>query len=184
MRKLYLFTMLTLPVFVNLAHAEDEAMKAYADRHDFFATMVDTLPGRWEGQYANGSYDDPRGEWRPIIVEYEVSAGGTALVENYLTPDDSVIMTTVYHQDNNDIRATHFCGAMNHPRMVTSGFDADRHTLSFDFVDVANLKSANDYHSRGIDVRLVDRDEVHVTFSGLEDGKESTRVFALERVKN
>jgi len=91
-------------------------------------------------------------------------------------------MTTVYHQDVNDIRATHFCGAMNHPRMISRAFDPETGTMRFGFVDVSNLKSPGDYHSREIELTVVDNDNVRVTFHGLEDGEESSRVFALSRL--
>lgn len=180
--KLLATAALGLGLWMTAAAAETASEQlAYPSRHEFFATLLETLPGHWEGQFADGSYDEPTSEWRPTRVDYFATAGGTALVENYLGKDDSVIMTTVYHLDNNDIRATHFCGARNHPRMVSRGYDAESQTISLGFVDVANLKSANDYHSRNIELSLVDEDTVHVTFFGLEMGEENSRVFALQR---
>ena len=167
-----------LPAFAEKASAP----MAYPDRRAFFETLVETLPGRWDAQYADGSYDNPTSEWRPTRVDYYVTSGGTALVENYVGSDEGVYMTTVYHLDNNDIRATHYCGARNHPSMMSRAFDADTRTLSLAFVGVSNLESPDSYHSRDIELSLVDEDNVHVTFFGLQDGKENSRVFALKRV--
>lgn len=167
----------------NQSGGEESDVLAYQDRQAFFADMIEMLPGEWEGQYANGTYAEPTSEWRPIRVDYYVTSGGTALVENYKGSSDAAVMTTVYHLDNNDIRATHFCGTMNHPRMVSRAFDPATRTLTLDFVDVANLKTSNDYHSRAIDISLVDEDNVHVTFFGLQEGDENSRVFALKRVR-
>ncbi len=150
----------------------------------FFDTMAEVLPGNWEGQFADGSFDNPTSEWRPARINYHLTAGGTAIVEDYFGQDESVVgMTTVYHQDNNDIRATHFCGAMNHPRMISREFDAESKTMSFGFVDVSNLKSPEDYHSRDIDLTIVDDDNIRLTFFGLTDGKRNSRVFAFSRKK-
>ena len=172
-----------LAAAASTAFAED-GPAAYPDRQAFFETLVETLPGRWEGRFASGSFDNPTSDWRPTRVDYYVTSGGTALVENYLDEDGSVSMTTVYHMDNNDIRATHYCGARNHPRMVTRGFDAATRTLSLGFVDVANLKTPDTYHSREIELSLVDEDNFHVTYLGIQDGEESSQIFALKRVED
>lgn len=155
------------------------------DQLAFFETLKETLPGRWEGQFADGSFDIPTSEWRPTRVDYYLSAGDTAIVENYLGRDESTVgMTTVYHLDNNDIRATHFCGAQNHPRMIARAFDPVTRTLALGFVDVTNLKAVDDYHSREIELTLVDEDNIRLTFFGLEDGERNSRVFALSRMRN
>jgi hypothetical protein len=149
----------------------------------FFERLAEVLPGNWDAQYASGSFDNPTSEWQSTRVEYSLTSGGTAIVEDYLRQEGSVpYMTTVYHQDNNDIRATHFCGAQNHPRMISRMFDAESKTMKFGFVDVSNLKSPEDYHSREIELTIVDKDNVRVTFHGLEDDQQSARVFALSRM--
>lgn len=150
---------------------------------EFFATLRDVLPGNWEGEVADGTYGNTTSEWRPLRVDYHLTAGDTAIIEDYVTVGGTdVYMSTVYHLDNNDIRATHFCGAMNHPRMIARSVDLDESLARFDFVDVSNLKDPRDYHSRGLDLRVVDRDNVRVTFHGLQDGHTSSRVFVLRRM--
>jgi len=166
-----------LPAFAD----KGSVPMAYPDRQAFFAVLIDTLPGCWDAQFADGSYENPTSEWRPTRVDYYVTSGGTALVGNYLSSDDNVYMTTVYHLDNNDIRATHYCGAKNHPSMVSRGFNADTGTLTLGFVDVSNLETPDSYHSRDIEFSLVDENNVHVTFFGLEEGEENSRLFALKR---
>ena len=168
-----------------MAETESKSGSAREGKHAFFDTLMETLPGRWAGRYADGSFDNPTSEWRPTRVDYYLTAGDTAIVENYLSRDESSVgMTTVYHLDNNDIRATHFCGARNHPRMITRGFDPESRTIAFGFVDVANLKTPDHYHSREIELTLVDEDNIRVTFFGLEDGQSNARVFALSRMEN
>jgi hypothetical protein len=55
--------------------------------------------------------------------------------------------------------------------------------MSFGFVDVSNLKSPEDYHSRDINLTIVDDDNIRLTFFGLTDGKRNSRVFAFSRKK-
>lgn len=161
----------------------DSAKVTNESKLAFFDTLAEVLPGNWDAQYANGSFDNPTSDWQSTRVEYSLTSGGTAIVEDYLGQEGSVpYMTTVYHQDNNDVRATHFCGAQNHPRMISRMFDPESKTMKFGFVDVSNLKSPEDYHSREIELTIVDDDNVRVTFRGLEDGTRSSRVFALSRM--
>ena len=53
--------------------------------------------------------------------------------------------------------------------------------MSFGFVDISNLKLPEDYHSRDIDLTIVDDDNIRLTFFGLTDGKRNSRVFAFSR---
>lgn len=172
---------------VQPAIADESISEKAADEvaNEFFGTLRDVLPGKWEGEYADGSYENPTSEWQPLRVDYHLTAGDTAIIEDYVVVGGTdVYMSTVYHLDNNDIRATHYCGAMNHPRMIARSVNLDESLASFDFVDVSNLKAPEDYHSRGIDLRIVDADTVRVTFHGLEEGQTSSRVFALRRMKS
>jgi len=171
---------LSILAFPALAEG-DSSPQAFPAQRAFFVSLVEILPGEWDVRYANGSYDNPTGEWRETRVKYSVTSGGTALIENYVNSDDEAYMTTVYHLDNNDIRATHYCGAMNHPNMVSRAFDEKTRTLSLEFAGVSNLDTPDSYHSRDIELSLVDENNVHVTFYGLESGKKSSRVFAMTR---
>lgn len=168
---------------VAAADEVDSANVTNESKLAFFDTLAEVLPGNWDAQYADGSFDNPTSEWQPTRVEYSLTSGGTAIVEDYMSQEGSVpYMTTVYHQDNNDIRATHFCGAQNHPRMISRTFDPESKTMVFGFVDVSNLKLPEDYHSRDIELTIVDKDNIRVTFHGLEDGTRNSRVFALSRM--
>ncbi len=146
-----------------------------------FDVMTGILPGKWRGAWADGTAENPTSDWTETTVEYEVTAGGSALIENFTDEQGRPYMTTVYHKDNNDLRATHFCGARNHPRMIARHVDLDRRVVEFDFVDVANLKSADSYHSRGLSLEIESDNEVVITFAGLQDGQGNTRVFKFRK---
>lgn len=179
-----IFGLISLAVLSSPVLADDtSSLQAFSAQRAFFASLVETLPGEWDVRYADGSYDNPTSEWRETRVKYSVTSGGTALIENYLGSDDDAYMTTIYHLDNNDIRATHYCGAMNHPNMISRAFDEATRTLSLEFAGVSNLDTPDSYHSRDIELTLVDENNVHVTFHGLENGRKNSRVFAMTRAE-
>ena len=173
------------PTFAENSEPEAELQDSAPSRADvvdrIFARMTEVLPGRWQGEFADGTADNPTSEWTGTIVEYEITAGGTALMENYVDASGNPYMTTVYHKDNNDLRATHFCGARNHPRMIARKIDTKSDVVVFDFVDVANLKTVESYHSRGLSLEIGSDNSIVLTFKGLEEGKGNSRVFRFRK---
>ncbi len=168
------------------SHGEDAGVAELSNTRvttveSIFDVMTEVLPGKWQGAWADGTAEKPTSDWTETTVEYEVTAGGSALIENYTNKQGRPYMTTVYHKDNNDLRATHFCGARNHPRMIARKVDLDGRFVEFDFVDVANLKTVGSYHSRGLSLEIESDDSIVLTFSGLEGGQGNTRVFKFRR---
>ena len=152
-----------------------------AAAQSIFKLMAETLPGKWQGAFADGTADNPTGEWTETSVEYVLTAGGTAIIENYVDKEGRPYMTTVYHQDNNDLRATHFCGARNHPRMIARRISPEDKAVEFDFVDVTNLKTLDSYHSRELSLKILGKNSIVLTYTGLENGVSSARTFRFER---
>jgi hypothetical protein len=146
-----------------------------------FDAMASVLTGNWEGQVTNGTFDAPT-EWRPVRVEYRLTANGTALIEDYLFNEGPKVgMTTVYHKDNNDLRLTHYCGAANHPSMIARDFDPETRSLKFDFVNITNHKSPESYHSRQLILTIVDNDNIEITYHGLKNAKVNSQAYRLTR---
>jgi hypothetical protein len=83
------------------------------------------------------------GEWEstegpvPTKLIYRVTAGGSAVVET-IFPGQPHEMVTVYHMDGETLMCTHYCAAMNQPRMRCTKLDGD--TLAFQFLDITNAK--------------------------------------------
>lgn len=147
----------------------------------FFGALKETMTGSWEGQYTNGTFEQPT-DWDPVRVEYRLTANGTALIEDYLYGDSpSVGMTTVYFQDRGDLRLTHYCGARNHPSMVATMLDASRRQVRFDFTNISNLKNPDDYHSRQFELDIVSDDHVRIQYNGLQNGKIASQAYDLKR---
>ncbi len=146
----------------------------------FFDTLADVLTGTWVGQWTNGTFEDPA-EWHAVQIEYRLTANGTALVEDYIYPE-GLGMTTVYHKDNNDLRLTHYCGAGNHPDMIARDFDMQARTVRFDFTGITNHASPDSYHSRKLELEIVDNDHVKIIYYGRHgEGHWRPQAYVLTR---
>jgi len=123
-----------------------------------------SLAGDWERHRADGGAE---------VVRYHVTGGEKVVWEEFLgrTPDGVRSMATAYHLDGDDIRATHYCGAGNQPRLRAATWDPERQVLRFDFVDVTNLKASDAYYTTGIELQFEGDDRVELRFQGTEAGQ-------------
>ena len=146
-----------------------------------FRLIKQHLSGEWVGEVTNGTVEEP-GEWRPVQVEYLLTGNGSAIVENYFFGDaETPGMTTVYHPDGNDLQLTHYCGAQNHPRMKWTAYDKDTRTYGFRFLDITNLQSEADYHSRSLDLTLIGDDNIRIAYAGEVSGRTAVQTYNLAR---
>jgi hypothetical protein len=125
------------------------------------------LVGQWDAT-------SPEGKTR---ITFQVISQGSALMET--TVEEG--MVTVYHPDGEAILMTHYCAAGNQPRMRAQGSRGD--SIVFQFVDAANLKGSSDGHMQGLVIKFQDKDHVTEEWTWIADGKETTSVFHLQRVK-
>jgi hypothetical protein len=137
------------------------------------------LTGNWQGTF---EWTGARTATGSMNATYYTTGNGSALVEN-LIMEGTPIMTSVYHLDGADLRMTHFCGAQNQPRLKAGRVDLKRGAIDFDFVDITNLRSAAAPHVHGLELRLLDRNHVSITFLFQDNGKESQEHIALKRVE-
>jgi hypothetical protein len=133
--------------------------------------------GAWEGTL---EWSGARSGKGALKANYSVAAAGSAVVEE-LVMNGVSSMTSVYHVDGADLRMTHYCAAGNQPRMRAQGWKGN--TLSFRFVDVANLKSPSDGYMSSLNIKLEDADHVTAEWTYRDNGKETTYAFHLQRVK-
>ena len=90
-------------------------------------------------------------------------------------------MVTMYHLDGNSIMMTHYCSAGNQPRMRAKRSQGN--TIVFQFVDAANLKRSADGHMQRLVIKFQDKDHVTEEWTWKADGKETTSLFTMQRVK-
>lgn len=153
----------------------------YAPPSAYLDTLKSVLTGSWSGRFTNGTFEEPT-EWMPVRVEYHVTSGGTAIVEDYFNNNsEDATMTTVYYKDNGNLRLTHYCGAQNHPRMIARSVDPEGRQVVFDFTDITNLATADSYHSRQLALRLVTDDHIQIQYHGLQNGKIYSQAYDLRR---
>lgn len=131
---------------------------------DAFAQLK-TLVGHWEEQKS--------GENKPTL-DIELTAGGTTLLEKLHAVEQgkAVEMVTMYYLDGAQIKLTHYCMAGNQPTMRGS-YAPDTKTLTFDFENATNLKSANDGHMHHAVYKFIDNDHFQTTWTFQKDQKDA-----------
>ena len=137
--------------------AEEE--KAQASQLDTLKRLV----GDWTCKMKHGDVE------HDATITYKLTAGGSAVVETEF-PGTEHEMTTVYHQDGDDLVLTHYCMLGNQPRMKAErGGPADK--LTFKFTGVGNLKSEKSAHMHDLTLEIVSDDHVKATWTLYKDGK-------------
>lgn len=128
-----------------------------------------SLAGKWIGEDQNGN---------PLRVDYKVVSGGNALFES-MSSGEQPEMVTMYYPDRDEIMLSHFCLLKNQVRMKTT--KVDPHTFEFHFVDATNLVNPSQPHMTKLLLRREDENRTVQVWTHLENGKESTTVFHLNR---
>jgi len=141
------------------------------DAASHFARMK-SLAGTWKGTGPEG---------KSVTVTYEVVANGSVVMERMQTEGEPA-MITMYHLDGDDLMMTHYCSAMNQPRMKAKATEADN-TVAFELIDITNLAKPTDGHMQKM--RLTFQDEEHITthWTFKKGDQEHSTPFELQRVK-
>jgi hypothetical protein len=131
---------------------------------DAFAQLK-TLVGHWEEQKASESKS---------ALDIELTAGGTTLLEKFRMVEQGkpVEMITMYYLDGGQVKLTHYCMAGNQPTMRGS-YAPESKTLTFDFENATNLKSANDGHMHHAVYKFIDNDHFQTTWTFQKDQKDA-----------
>ena len=133
-----------------------------------------SLDGEWEGNMNEG------GKQMPATTSFRVVSGGSAIL-NVLGAGTPHEMVTMFHMDNSDLLATHYCAAQNQPRfrMVPS---SEPNAINFDFKDATNLSSPTAPHMVGVKIVFVDATHHYADWTFLDNkGQKSTSRFEFRR---
>ncbi|MGE5175182.1 MAG: hypothetical protein ACM3JJ_02305 [Hyphomicrobiales bacterium] len=133
--------------------------------------MLKSLVGTW-------SMKDEKGN--VMHVKYELVAGGTTLMES-LEPAGEPLMVTMYHPDGANLVMTHYCDAGNQPRMRAVKPAAGAKTISFRFLDVANLTSPKEGYMHDLDITLEDADHMTQVWTWKGPDKTGKETFVWTR---
>jgi hypothetical protein len=127
--------------------------------------QLKSLVGHWEEQKAS--------EYKSTL-DIELTAGGTTLLEKFRMVEQGkpVEMITMYYLDGGQIKLTHYCMAGNQPTMRGS-YAPETKTLTFDFENATNLKSANDGHMHHAVYKFIDSDHFQTTWTFQKNQKDA-----------
>lgn len=132
-----------------------------------------SLAGEWEGNLNEG------GQQIPTTTSFRLVSDGSALLDvlGAGTPHE---MVTMFHMDNEDLLATHYCSAHNQPRlrMVPS---SEPNVVTFEFKDATNLPNPATAHMVGLKITFVDANHHFEDWTSVENGKKSTSRFDFRR---
>ena len=142
--------------------------------------QVVAAPGNAEGfvqlKSLVGHWEEQKVSQNKSTLDVELTAGGTTLVEKFRVVEQGkpVEMITMYYLDGGQLKLTHYCMAGNQPTMRGS-YAPETKTLTFEFENTTNLKSANDGHMHHAVYKFIDNDHFRTTWTFQKDQKD---VFA------
>jgi hypothetical protein len=151
-------------VALMAALAGSRQVAAASGSADAFAQLK-MLVGHWEEQKASENKSS---------LDIELTSGGTALLErsHMVEQGKSVEMVTMYYLDGGQLKLTHYCMAGNQPTMRGT-YAPESKTLTFDFENATNLKSANDGHMHHAVYKFIDSDHFQTTWTFQKDQKDA-----------
>ena len=128
------------------------------------------LAGNWQGT----SYDG-----KTVKVTYEVVSNGSVVMER-VAHEGEPDMITMYHMDGSTLMMTHYCSAMNQPRMVADPGD-DGNVVNFTLKDITNLADKKAGHMRGAKLTIKGNNTLVHQWTYTEAGKEMSVPMELTR---
>lgn len=134
---------------------------------------IKRLAGEWQGKDQDG---------QPATVSYELTSGGTAVMER-LTPGTNPTMVTIYHLDGDKLMLTHYCARNNQPRMRASDIDAGTGTVVFSYLDATNLPFPGTGHMHSLILKNPDPGHLTQEWTWQEGERQSPAVFHFARKK-
>jgi len=173
------FKHILAPIFtVGLLLALSLSLAAQSDAQKSFDKLK-TLAGSWEGtaHVADASVDGTL-----MHVSFRVTSMGNTLMHEMRGdgPDDPITMFTI---DGDRLLLTHYCDAGNQPRMVGT-VSPDGNTITFNFIDAANLQPSQHGHMQRATFNFIDADHHTEKWEfAMNDGKTMGGLIDLKRSK-
>lgn len=116
----------------------------------------------------------------PDECQVLVTANGSAVVEDLIV-EGTANMTTVYHLDGSDLRATHYCAAGNQPRLKATSMDEKNRSVKFQIIDITNLTKPEAGQVRDLELRWTSINHLTLLFTFVGSGKEMFEKIELTR---
>lgn len=138
---------------------------------------IKTLVGNWKGTF-QWIGKKSSGE---MHAHYYLTGNGTAVVEDLIN-DGKIVMSTVYHLDGADLRATHYCAAGNQPHLKMATLDRQRRSIHFDMTSITNLAKPDAPHVHALELTIADENHLQILFRFMQAGVENLEDVHLERL--
>lgn len=122
------------------------------------------LEGNWKGRSTKG--------WEEKS-SFKIIAQGSVVVGTSFDAHPNETMMTMYHMDGDRLMLTHFCVAKNQPRLVATSFADGGKTITFTFLDGANIPTRDRGHMDKAVYRFIDDNRVTAQWTWYQNGKES-----------
>lgn len=132
------------------------------------------LKGTWEGKTTM------HGKEETTTVSYEVTSGGTAMIET-LGKGSEHEMISMYSARGKNIEMKHYCAIGNQPEMKLK--KADGKTFAFEGTG-KGIDNPKEMHMHSLTITMIDADHLKQEWQNYENGKKGqTAVFEFTRKK-
>ncbi|WP_444887782.1 hypothetical protein [Microbulbifer sp. JMSA008] len=139
------------PLMVNAGETNLKSKEAFE--------RIKSLSGDWKKEGDTGG---------DFYIKFSQTAGASVLVENWLYKGKSHSLT-IYHMDNGNLLATHYCPQGNQPRLQLSS-SGERRQLLFSFKDATNLLDLEANHQHSLGFEWLESEGIIRTESYMENG--------------
>lgn len=174
--KRYAFALsVVLLVFAAAAPAQEPASKLSTVMSTPQWEKIKSLVGEWEGYMSEG------GKKLPTHVSMRLTGDGSAVmhVTDAGTPHE---MVTMFHMDQAELLATHYCAAHNQPRLRAKPAGKPSE-IEFEFKDGTNIRPG-DGHMQRLTLTFIDADHHNETWGYSSNGKIDAGISYMARVKS
>ena len=149
-----------------------------ADNSSAELKRIKNLAGRWTSTTSMFGKENEQ-----VFVEYEVTSGGSAVLEK-IFPGTPQEMISVYYDDNDGkLAMTHYCMMRNRPQLKLAS--SNKNTINMDIVKVDGLQSPDEPSMGAMSIKFKDKDHIIISCKGRGKGSEDQKPHTMEytRVK-
>jgi hypothetical protein len=114
----------------------------------------------------------------PFLVTYELTSGGTALVEK-LAPGTPMEMITVYANQGNQVNVTHFCMMGNQPELRLKKAEGD--VFQFEMDGTHGIADKNEMHMHALTLTVHGDTLKHEWTNYKDDKKGDVMTFEFKK---
>jgi hypothetical protein len=122
------------------------------------------LEGNWKGRSTKG--------WEEAVT-FKTIAQGSVVASTSFDAHPNETMMTLYHLDGDRLMLTHYCVAKNQPRLVATSISDDGKTVTFTFLDGANIPTRDRGHMDKAVFRFITDNRIRSQWTWYQNGKES-----------